>query len=276
MACRGSGVRVPSAPPGVHEVSRRARGLVGISGVVGAPGAAGIGCVISGRWHADGAAGIFTPAEVAPVRASPSPPRHRPRSACGPDASPSEPHTTRKARHDRHRVSATYGVHSEVGRLRKVLVCAPGPGPPAAHADQHRRAALRRRHVGRERPARPRRLRQQADPARRRGRRAARPARRDVGSPGARDWLLDRKIVPNDVGTRPRGGTRAYLESLPPTQLAEFLIGGLATRDLPEDFRRATSPGPRVAPAPASTSCRRCRTRSTRATPPAGSTAASP
>jgi len=31
--------------------------------------------------------------------------------------------------------------------------------------------------------------------------------------------------------------TRAFLESLEPRQLAEFLIGGLATQDLPEDFR---------------------------------------
>ena len=54
---------------------------------------------------------------------------------------------------------------------------------------------------------------------------------------GARDWLLDRKIEVNHVGLGLVDGTRAYLESLEPKQLAEFLIGGLATNDLPEDFR---------------------------------------
>ena len=32
-------------------------------------------------------------------------------------------------------------------------------------------------------------------------------------------------------------GTRGFLESLPPRELAEYVIGGLATQDLPEDFR---------------------------------------
>jgi arginine deiminase len=32
-------------------------------------------------------------------------------------------------------------------------------------------------------------------------------------------------------------GTRAYLESLEPRQLAELVIGGMATSDLPEDYR---------------------------------------
>ena len=31
--------------------------------------------------------------------------------------------------------------------------------------------------------------------------------------------------------------TRAFLESLEPRELAEYLIGGLATNDLPDDFR---------------------------------------
>ena len=58
-----------------------------------------------------------------------------------------------------------------------------------------------------------------------------------VADPEARSWLLDRKIVPNEVGLGLVDDTRAFLESLEPRQLAEFLIGGLATQDLPEDFR---------------------------------------
>ena len=53
----------------------------------------------------------------------------------------------------------------------------------------------------------------------------------------ARKWLLDRKIVPNEVGSGLVDDTRAFLESLPRAQLAEYLIGGLATTDLPAEFR---------------------------------------
>jgi arginine deiminase len=55
--------------------------------------------------------------------------------------------------------------------------------------------------------------------------------------PGATAWLLDRKIVANEVGLGLVEDTRAFLVSLPPRALAEFLIGGLATTDLPADFR---------------------------------------
>jgi arginine deiminase len=58
-----------------------------------------------------------------------------------------------------------------------------------------------------------------------------------MAMPAARSWLLDRKITPNEVGLGLIDGTRAFLESLAPRQLAEFLIGGLATSDLPEEFR---------------------------------------
>jgi arginine deiminase len=58
-----------------------------------------------------------------------------------------------------------------------------------------------------------------------------------VAMPDARAWLLDRKIVPNVVGLGLVDDTRSFLESLAPRQLAEFLIGGLATSDLPDDFR---------------------------------------
>nr|NYG09039.1 arginine deiminase [Nocardioides lianchengensis] len=49
--------------------------------------------------------------------------------------------------------------------------------------------------------------------------------------------MLDRKVIPNRVGLGLVEGTRAYLESLAPADLAEVLIGGLATHDLPDDVR---------------------------------------
>jgi arginine deiminase len=58
-----------------------------------------------------------------------------------------------------------------------------------------------------------------------------------VALPEARSWLLDRKIVANEVGVGLIDDTRAYLETLEPRQLAEYLIGGLATADLPDDYR---------------------------------------
>ncbi|HLR84425.1 MAG TPA: arginine deiminase, partial [Nocardioidaceae bacterium] len=53
----------------------------------------------------------------------------------------------------------------------------------------------------------------------------------------AREWLLDRKIVANEVGLGLVDSTREFLESLEARKLAEYLIGGLATTDVPDDFR---------------------------------------
>ena len=62
-----------------------------------------------------------------------------------------------------------------------------GPGAPAPDAHQLRRAAVRRRHVGRQRQARPLRLHaEDARPRRRRGR-DAQPARRDGGDPRSQE-----------------------------------------------------------------------------------------
>src|SRR5699024_6444400 len=49
--------------------------------------------------------------------------------------------------------------------------------------------------------------------------------------------LLERKVVPNVVGGGLVEGTRAYLDSLDEGRLSELLLGGMATSDLPEDYR---------------------------------------
>jgi arginine deiminase len=134
-------------------------------------------------------------------------------------------------------VSSTYGVHSEVGKLRKVLVCAPGLA--------HRRLT----------PSNNDELlfddvmwvenaqRDHADFVNKLTQRGVEVVElhallaETLQVPGARDWLLDRKIEVNHVGLGLVEGTRAFLESLPARALAEFLIGGLATNDLPEEFR---------------------------------------
>ncbi|CAM5606164.1 arginine deiminase [Streptomyces sp. DSM 41037] len=129
------------------------------------------------------------------------------------------------------------GVYSKVGRLRKVLVCSPGLAhrrltPTNSHdllfddvmwVENAQRdhaefvAELRRRGV-------------------------------DVvelhtllaetmAVPGARSWLLERKVTADQVGVGLVDSTLAYLETLDDRRLAEHLIGGLATADLPPEYR---------------------------------------
>lgn len=136
-------------------------------------------------------------------------------------------------------VSAGHGVHSEVGTLRKVLVCAPGLA--------HRRLTptnndellfddvmwvenAQRDHADFVNTLRTRGV----DVVELHGLLAE-----TMGDPAARSWLLDRKIVANEVGIGLVDGTREFLETLDPRQLSEYLIGGLATSDVPEDFRPA-------------------------------------
>ena len=55
--------------------------------------------------------------------------------------------------------------------------------------------------------------------------------------PEAKEWLLDRKIVANEVGLGLVAETRAFLESLDPRDLAKYMIGGLSADDLPTEYR---------------------------------------
>ncbi|WP_328396457.1 arginine deiminase [Nocardia sp. NBC_00416] len=130
-----------------------------------------------------------------------------------------------------------YGVYSEVGRLRRVLVCAPG----LAHErltptnsddllfdDVMWVEAAQRDHL---------------DFVNKLTNRGVEVVElhdvlaETVGDPRARTWLLDRKIVANRVGLGMLDATRAYLDTLAPRELARFLIGGLSTADLPADYR---------------------------------------
>jgi arginine deiminase len=135
------------------------------------------------------------------------------------------------------RVQAAPGVHSEVGKLRKVLVCRPGLA--------HRRLTptnadgLLFDDVMWVENAQ----RDHADFVNKMRTRGVKVVElhdllaETVADPSARSWLLDRKITANEVGLGLIEPTRAYLESLAPAELAELLIGGLATGDLPEDLR---------------------------------------
>jgi arginine deiminase len=130
-----------------------------------------------------------------------------------------------------------YGVHSEVGQLRKVLVCAPGLAherlTPSNCDDLLFDDVIwvqnaRRDHFDfvskmRERGVEVVELHNLLTET--------------LAIGEAKKWLLDRKIIANQVGLGLVDDTRAYLESLEARKLAEFMIGGLATVDLPDDFR---------------------------------------
>ncbi|MBO0847178.1 MAG: arginine deiminase [Nocardioides sp.] len=134
-------------------------------------------------------------------------------------------------------LSSTYGVHSEVGRLRKVLVCAPGLAhrrlTPSNSDDLLFDDVMWVENAQRDHADFVDKLTQAGVDVVELHDLLAQTMAVD----GARDWLLDRKIEPNHVGIGLVDGTRAYLESLEPGPLADFLIGGMATQDLPEDYR---------------------------------------
>ncbi|WP_062301012.1 arginine deiminase [Demequina subtropica] len=129
-----------------------------------------------------------------------------------------------------------YGVHSEVGKLQKVLVCAPGLAhhrlTPSNCQDLLFDDVMWVENAERDHAAFVQLMRD-----------------RDVdvmelhtllaetlALPEARAWLLDRKVTPDEVGLGLATDIRAYLDSLGSMDLARHIIGGLSTLDLPRDF----------------------------------------
>ena len=128
------------------------------------------------------------------------------------------------------------GVHSEVGKLRKVMVCSPGL--------EHQRLTptncdellfddvlwvgqAKRDHFDfvtkmRERGTEVLEMHNLLTDI--------------VALPEALDWILERKVSPNLVGVALVDEVDAWLRSLEPRQIAEFLIGGVSADDLPTSF----------------------------------------
>ncbi|WP_376707641.1 arginine deiminase [Nocardioides alcanivorans] len=134
-------------------------------------------------------------------------------------------------------MSPAYGVHSEVGTLRKVLVCAPGLAharlTPSNCDDLLFDDVMWVQNAQRD----------HADfMALMTGRGIEvlefhELLTRTLGIPGAKDWLLDRKVNANQVGLGLVDDTRAFLEALSDEDVARYLVGGLAVADLPEEHR---------------------------------------
>jgi len=55
-----------------------------------------------------------------------------------------------------------------------------------------------------------------------------------VSIPEAKKWILDNQVIPNQIGLGLVDEVRSYLDGLQPRELAEALIGGLSTEEFPE------------------------------------------
>jgi arginine deiminase len=128
----------------------------------------------------------------------------------------------------------SFGVHSEVGVLREVMVCAPG----RAHQrltpsncdellfdDVMWVDVAKRDHFDfmtklRERGVVVHEMHNLLAET--------------VAVPEAKKWILDNQVVPNQVGLGLVDEIRSYLEGLSDRDLSETLIGGLSTEEFPE------------------------------------------
>jgi arginine deiminase len=134
--------------------------------------------------------------------------------------------------------ATTYGVHSEVGKLRKVMVCRPGLAhlrltPDNCHdllfddviwvqeaQKEHFVFAQLMREHGIDVVEMHEALAETLD------------------IPDARSWVLDRKINANSVSRIGLEELRGWLDEMPSVELAERLIGGITTSEVPLDTYR--------------------------------------
>jgi arginine deiminase len=127
-----------------------------------------------------------------------------------------------------------FGVHSEVGQLRKVLVCSPGRAhqrltPSNCDAllfddvlwvDHAKRDHFDFVNKMRDRGVDVVEMHNLLSET--------------VAVPEAKAWILDQQVVPNQVGLGLVDEVRAYLDGLSDRELAETLIGGLSTYEFPD------------------------------------------
>ena len=128
---------------------------------------------------------------------------------------------------------SSFGVHSEVGQLRKVMVCSPGRA--------HQRLTpsncdsllfddvlwvdvAKRDHFDFMQKMRDRGIEVLE---------MHNLLAQTLALPEARKWILDHQVVPNQVGLGLVDELRSYLDGLSDRDLAETLIGGLSTEEFP-------------------------------------------
>jgi arginine deiminase len=128
----------------------------------------------------------------------------------------------------------TFGVHSEVGQLRKVMVCAPGRAharlTPSNCDDLLFDDVLWVENAKRDHFDFMNKMRERGiDVVEMHSLLAE-----TLAVPEGRKWILDQQIVPNQVGLGLIDELRSYLEGLGPRDLAETLIGGLSLDEFAE------------------------------------------
>ena len=132
-----------------------------------------------------------------------------------------------------------FGVHSEIGKLRTVMVCRPGLAhqrltPGNCHdllfddviwvqeaQKDHYDFVLKMQQRGVEVLDLHELLAE------------------TLADAEARSWVLDRRITANSVGLVVSRSVRPWLHEMPTKQLAEHLIGGIAIEDLPKSENSA-------------------------------------
>lgn len=126
------------------------------------------------------------------------------------------------------------GVHSEVGQLRKVMVCAPGRAhqrlTPSNCDDLLFDDVLWVDNAKRDHFDFMTKMRDRGVEVVEMHNLLA----ETVANPEAKKWILDHQVVPNQIGLGLLDEVRSYLEGLSNRELAETLIGGLSTYEFPE------------------------------------------
>ncbi|MBJ6133478.1 arginine deiminase [Ochrobactrum sp. Q0168] len=129
-----------------------------------------------------------------------------------------------------------FGVHSEVGQLRKVLVCAPGRAhqrlTPSNCDDLLFDDVMWVDNAKRDHFDFMTKMRDRGIEVLEMHNLLA----ETLAVPEAKAWILDHQIVPNQIGLGLIDEVRSYLEGLSNRELAETLIGGLSTTEFPEEI----------------------------------------
>jgi len=132
--------------------------------------------------------------------------------------------------------NSAFGVHSEVGQLRKVMVCAPGRAhqrltPSNCDAllfdDVLWVDVAKRDHFDFVAKMRDRGIEVLE---------MHNLLAETLAILEAKKWILDNQVIPNQVGLGLVVEIRSYLEGLADRELAETLIGGLSTHEFPEQL----------------------------------------
>jgi arginine deiminase len=127
-----------------------------------------------------------------------------------------------------------FGVHSEVGKLHKVLVCAPGLAhtrlTPSNCDDLLFDDVLWVDNAKRDHFDFINKMRDRGVDVVEMHNLLA----ETVAIPEAKKWILDNQVIADQVGLGLVDEIRSYLEGLDSRKLAETLLGGLSTEDFPE------------------------------------------